>query len=559
MLADNSNLSADAKPLAMLVFAGEQLWPNIQSVLHWHQLSKKVEVVIIYYTLDEAHGRGAALRLQSFLESYFNGVRIVPHAGSPVSTPQSVRDGIVALMKTDPDHQWILNTTAGLKSMVLGLVELAGQPHLQLIYQEPSGEWFEVARVADSLGVEARKLEGINPLEMDVLPVTSLISSQFSSATEAVDLKFESVDALPLLRLTQEGIAQGWNWAAAFSACGLNAEKPEDILFAQYIGAGLMEMGVHNLAYNLRITGKRDRKEKLGIDLAVNHGGRLLVLDLKLRGGSQHIQDDEDTSIADARRALDLRQRLSGLAAQVVMVRPCRLFSEAERGLARTCNLEVIDQRDAPRIFSRLANLLKIPSRTPEIAGLEAILVEQVTQRGRLLVFGGEDDRLRRQEADSGAPEWVDVPTYLNRLQIERGQNWLLWSTRTEICLRLECPVNPPLELPSLIQTALSNFGRVRVETTPQGYEAIFIRDSALLGKLRQALAGFVNRRLETMVFFQVRSTKPSPPPTVLPASKRPLQATPAPPVLPVGYGTLDDLDAAVDQVFRPPSPPKGK
>jgi hypothetical protein len=248
---------------------------------------------------------------------------------------------------------------------------------------------------------------------------------------------------------------------------------------------------------------------------------------------------------------------LGGLALQIVLVRPCRTFTEAEHELAKACGVEVIDQRDAPRLFSRLAGLLKIPAMPPEMAAVEALLVEQVTQRGRLQVFGEEDGRVRQQEADSGGPEWVDIEAYLNRVRIERGQNWVLWATRAEIGLQLDRPANAPEELPELIQRALSNFGRVRVEISPTSYEAIFVRDNQRLAKLRQALAGFVNRRLETMVFVQVRPHTPSQAPSPPRPAARPVKAVSSPAYPMAGYGSLEDLDAAVDQVFQPKPPPK--
>jgi hypothetical protein len=280
------------------------------------------------------------------------------------------------------------------------------------------------------------------------------------------------------------------------------------------------------------------------------------VLDLERRGGGD-AEGAGDALALQLRPATDLRQRLGGLAVQIVLVRPCRIFTEAERELAKACGVEVIDQRDAPRLFSRLAGLLKIPALPPEMAGVEALLVEQVTQRGRLQVFGVEDDRLRRQEADSGGPEWVDIEAYLNRVRIERGQNWLLWASRAEMGLQLDRPPNAPEELPNLIQRALGNFGRVRVEISPNGYEAIFPRDNNRLVKLRQALAGFVNRRLETMVFVQVRPHTPSAPSGAPQPPARPVKPISSPAYPLAGYGSLEDLDAAVDQVFRPQPPPK--
>lgn len=551
----NASLSVEAKPLAVVVLSGEQLWPNLQGILHWQKGGAKVQEVFIYCTLEESPTRGPAQRLQRLIERCFAGTRVVLHAGSPASPSPEVRDTVQGWMNENPDRRWLLNATGGLKHMALGLAGFAGTPEVQVVYREVSGEWFELAPAADSPRLEARKLEGIAPLETDALPVADLVCSQFGTAAESVELTAEPVTALPMKRLTQEGITQSWNWPAVFAAAGMKTEAPGGALFEQYVGAGLLEIGVTNITRRLRLTNKRERKEKLEIDLVANHGGKMLVLDLELRGSG--LEKAADALALQLRTAVELRQRLEGLAIQMVLVRPCRVFTETDRELAKACGVEVIDQRDAPRLFSRLAGLLKISALPPEMAAVEALLVEQVTQRGRLQVFGEEDDRLRQQEADSGGSEWVDIQAYLNRVRIERGQNWVLWATRSEIGLQLDRPANAPEELPNLIQKALTNFGRVRVEIGLNYYEAIFLRENTRLIKLRQALAGFVNRRLETMVFVQVRSHTPSPAPGAPRPAARPVKPAASPAYPAAGYGSLDDLDAAVDQVYRPPSPPK--
>jgi hypothetical protein len=385
-------------------------------------------------------------------------------------------------------------------------------------------------------------------------PVADLIGSSFGTA-DTIEIAFAPIDSLPVKRLTLEGIARGWNWPAAFDACGQANDQPANSLFAHYVGAGLREMGVSNLAQRLCVTGKRERKLRQQMDLVAQHANKLLALDLKLRPESLAPANADESMTVLLRQALDTRKRLAGLAVQMVLVRPCRLFPEAERDLAKAIGIEVIDQRDAPRLFSRLGTLLEIPALPAEMIEVEAMLVQQIAERGRLLVFGAEGDRLRQQEADSGGPEWVDIEAYLNRVRTERGQNWLLWANATEICLRLERPAHPPAELPNLIQTALRNFGRCRVESTPNGYEVIFPREGTRFAELRQALAGFVNRRLETMVFVQVRPSQSAPAAPPVRSPRRPARAVVNPPPAALDYGSLDDLEVVVDQAIKPKTP----
>lgn len=65
--------------------------------------------------------------------------------------------------------------------------------------------------------------------------------------------------------------------------------------------------------------------------------------------------------------------RLGGLGARLVLLRPGRVFSKAQRLLASARRLDVLDQAEMPSAFSRLADLLGIalPER---LQGLEKLL-----------------------------------------------------------------------------------------------------------------------------------------------------------------------------------------
>jgi hypothetical protein len=171
----------------------------------------------------------------------------------------------------------------------------------------------------------------------------------------------------------------------------------------------------------------------------------------------------------------------------------------------------VVDQAEAPKLFSRLAGVLGL-SPLPELwSELERILVNLVATRGRRRVFGPEPRLLREQEAASGSNAVVDLEAYLARLCITRGQNWILWSDRERISLRLTKPANAPEHMQELIQNGLRIFGRVQVQAISGGYEAVFPRSDQALKLLQTALAGFVNRALDPMIFLQAAPKTPPP------------------------------------------------
>jgi hypothetical protein len=549
MAIEHQPVATEAKPLAMVIFSGASIWPGIQGLWHWRKAAGELKYVFILSPPGAASTRGPAQTLQRLIELSCPGTGVIQRPGSPPAAAREVRDALLAWQNEYPGCRWLFDMTDVLPSLTSALTGFVGQPDVQVVYRDNAGDWFELAAAPEV--PEPRKIDGIAPQDLNALPVSDLVWTQWGVSADALDFAAEKVEALPVKRLTQEGIARSWDWPAAFAACGIPGESPANARFARYLGAGLSEIGVNSLAHSLRLGLKRERKEKLELDLAASHNGRVLLMGLQLRSQVNEAPDTGETVMARLRQLLDARQKLAGLDPQMALLWPGRLFSESERELAKACGIEVIDQRDAPRVFSKLAAWLKITALPPEMAEVEALLVEQVAQRGRFRVFSAEDDRLRQQEADGGGPECVDIEAHLNRIRAERGQNWLLWATRTEIVLRLDRPDAAPVELPSLIQSALSSFGRVRVETTASGYDAIFARESGRLAKLRQAFAGFVNRRLETMVFVQARPHRTTPAPSAARAAERPVRNSPKPNQPPLGYGSLEDLDAAVDQALR--------
>jgi hypothetical protein len=215
--------------------------------------------------------------------------------------------------------------------------------------------------------------------------------------------------------------------------------------------------------------------------------------------------------------------------------------------MARACELEVVDQAEAPKLFSRLASLLKISPLPRPLLEIEKVLIELVALRGRRRVFGPESKLARDQESLSGTPVLVDVEKHLDRICAERGQNWVLWATRSQVYLRLSRPSVPPSQMPWLIQNSLKRFGRVQVEEIPHGYEAIFPRSDGVLAVLRQALAGYVNRPLDPLIFIQASPPTPPPPRKPLP---------PAAFSAPTG-NLMEELENVLDKVTEKPGTKK--
>jgi len=119
--------------LGMVLLASEQLWPNIQSLVHWRD---QLKCVCIYYTDDQRRSKQPALRLKEFCEKYIRDATIVmPH--SPLGMqPADVTKQLGNWIQHFDGLKWILNATGGTKLMTAGVLRLTGEPGVTVVYKE---------------------------------------------------------------------------------------------------------------------------------------------------------------------------------------------------------------------------------------------------------------------------------------------------------------------------------------------------------------------------------------------------------------------------------------
>lgn len=495
---------------SLVVMAGKQLWPALQCVSFWRNQPGGLGDVHLFFTLEEDQSKLPALRLARLLSLLFPELRLIVPAAGLGNLPQHFSAQVNLWMAATPDREWILTAAAEFQTAAFGLSSFVGRADTRIFLHDPRGDWFEWLALSEAPGSRFTDFPELRTTPMDALPVEVLMRSQCDGHDPRMELSSQPTAPLPVKWLTEVGAANGWNWPAAFKTCGQEIAEAPLALFKRYLAAALLEAGISQIARDLKF-GEANRKEPPVFDLVVNHHGRLVILDVDLTEEPDEQPGDVQPVPSQWRRARLSAEALSGLAARWVMVRPCRSFTDIERELAKSYGVTVVDQTEAPKLFSRLANVFGL-APLPELwSELERILVQLVATRGRRRVFGPEPRLLREQEAASGSSAVVDLESYLARLCITRGQNWILWSDRERISLRLTKPANAPEHMQELIQNGLRVFGRVQVQEISGGYEAVFLRSDQALKLLQTALAGFVNRALDPMIFLQAAPKTPPP------------------------------------------------
>lgn len=379
----------------MIVLASEQTWPNLLGLLHF---KNQVTALRIYHSGNLRASQGPAQRFQQWCHRQFPDleVRLSGEDNSCGICPHEVTAKVRDWITEEPEWNWIINVTGGLKLMVFGLTDLLlptgqtpDQTHNQnqrvrLIYRELTGQWFALQRDAKG-AVRALPFE-VSPTLADALDIETLAELQQGNQWMP-----QNAERLPVFDLVRAGFDTQWNWVSAFARCGLNAPKQGN-LFEKFVAAVLLHMGVERVAINLQ-TGQ-DGAHQSEVDVACLRHNRLYVFDCKLTTTEQLPGDrQEKTSLVT--EVCDTAQRLNsmgGVNARGFLLRPSRDYSEKLQELASSLRVQIWDRRAMRHFVGKLSEELNFPHEewSEELQRAHAFLEEKL---------GPEDEAFCRRES----------------------------------------------------------------------------------------------------------------------------------------------------------------
>jgi hypothetical protein len=393
-----------APPTAMIVLAREQLWPNIHGLVHW---SHTLRHFCIYHTADEDRSARPARRLAALCRSLSPAVTVHLPAEPSGILPDEVHEQVRLWKEQIPGQTWVINATGGNKLMFAGALRSVAEPHTTLVYRELADRcWYEL--VSDTTGPVARRTEAFAHTGTDTLPVETLVKAQW----DAPDTKITSdlPRPLPILELTRAVLQTGWDWRRAFRQAGLPGAETPGILFERYVAAVLLELGVSNLICNV-VQRSRDGETLQEIDLVANSGGRLAIIDCKLRSEEEEGKHEERIT-SQIRQAALTRRELGGLDAALLLLRPNRTFSDDLRDLAGGLRLRVVDARDVHSFFTHLARFFGVTQLPPALEQAEK-LVQASLAAGATRAFCREGRELSELLRCSASRALVDLDACL--------------------------------------------------------------------------------------------------------------------------------------------------
>ncbi len=443
----------------LVVFVGDGHWPAIQAVSHWSAGAAPLGKVSLCVPTGQGGADGRARGLERWVRETLPDAAVELVEG--MDRPRAVRVWMAGLLagpgdgtgtgdgtqecrgeameSHSPAPEWVVDVSGLAPLGWAGLTEVIGQRAVRVVGRHPELGWVEYLG-EESGEVGLRAWEELRREGTDGLSVAALVRSQFGRG----EMRYRFVegaepDAVSVVALTQTGIRCGWRWGEAFEAAGVTGAAAAGgrsvDFFARYLQVLLRSLGVANV---VRGTG-----EEAGVSRGmvwVNQGGRLAALDLGAPESAEDQPGQERSLAVELVCAAERVRALAGLGVSYVLIRPGHRLGETERELAQARGVRVFEERDCHELPERLAQWFGIPMST-ESTEASRLLRVHLAESGRARVFGEEAWVVREQTAGGGDPVLADVDTWLQRIQVVRGQNWMTWTHRNRICIRVPAEV----------------------------------------------------------------------------------------------------------------------
>lgn len=419
------------RPQAMVVLASEQLWPNIEGIVYWHEQAGGLTDLFIYFTEDKQKSAEPARRLKVFVERLYPRivsrpairVHLLDEPGQPL--PHAVFATIRHWVESYPQHHFIVNVTGGTKLMNAGALAAMHLPRTTVVYRELSGQWFLIRLASENQVSESLS---IRQDVCDHIPVEHLVEAQY--CPEGMSWDSSPAPKVPVEDMVELGLRYDWNWGQIFRQCRLAWEDQAGKLFEKFVAGCVQALGIREVRINLELKNEAGLAAQ-EVDIAANYHGRIFLIDCKLtaaeEGSEEYRGSRRSSTTFQILQAESTRRALGGLGAKVLLIRPSRDFKEVHRQLLSTLGVEGIGAIDTPDFFRKLAKFFGISEdRLPQPIGKAQSLLDRAKFEEGVLEFfqrsywdkGGVRSHLRLPHPDPKA-----FANHIERLK----QDWMVY------------------------------------------------------------------------------------------------------------------------------------
>ena len=367
-------------PTGLICIVSAQIWPNLLGLLH---LYPEVDVLCLYHSSHEGVSQGPARRFRDWCGRQFPDleVRLSGDEGHVGTSPEEVAAMVQSWIEARPDWNWIVNLTGGTKLMTCGLSDLIGAPivgeRARFVYREINGENYWLTR--DSAGRIVSQSFETAPDLADDLDIELLAELQQGDKWLP-----QRARTLPILAMVAAGLRHRWNWSNVFDDCEIKVgeDRGNGRLFEEFVAAALLQMGVRQVAINLK-TGAKDQHES-EVDVVCLHHNQLHLFDCKLPTSQQLGKQKNAVMVTEINDTANRLRDMGGVGGKGYLLRPSRDYNGPQKKLAQRFQLEIWDRPVMTRFFDKLGEILEISPLqwTEELRQANAYLHDHVASDG---------------------------------------------------------------------------------------------------------------------------------------------------------------------------------
>lgn len=342
----------NANPVSIITIASEQVLPQLVFAVHFLSNRSFNGVLHVIYTNDHRRSQVPAKLLVGLLKEKFPQaeIRLAKRAIQPL--PEEVV-GIVKeiIGSAHPDTHWIMNATGGTKLMSAVLIEKAGQKNVTVVYQELSqNKWYQIKRdsirglFSEEMLMKDRPLSGYS--------IPELLRTQLSVPDKkSFNLSVGSGLELDFFKFMNLQIKYVGNYFSTFQELNQTVDRSKNV-FEMIIYNMVKSFGL-DVVGNVVLSGKDGKQYLQEIDVIANNGHKLIFIDCKLRTAEEEGRLVEKIT-SQIRQAVATRNEFGGLGAEMILLRPNRVFKEDERELCQLHKLKFIESSQVAELMPHL-------------------------------------------------------------------------------------------------------------------------------------------------------------------------------------------------------------
>jgi hypothetical protein len=368
-----------------LHLAGRQIAPNAQATLAAFRAQMLGELVVLH-TRNERESSTPARQFSHIARGLGEDAELSCRLVKVEETAQSVHAAAVRLLAEPSAHRWVLHATGGNKPMSAGLMMLAAHPRVAgVIYRDLELGWSlfrldaQGAPISEPLSEQHPQFGFLFEPQsaLQGWPLEQLLMCQLGEPNWRL-----TANTLPSDIQVDQWLVHGCQGSGGrFRTYGPFAKghthlPPEGMAFEAMVGLMLKAAGCPQVLWSAEVQDQAGSPQ-FETDLLACHRDQIVLYNIKL--------SNDAAKTAQVREAAQTAQRLGGLSARAVLLRPNWPDSASVAQFAQSQRVTLLRRKEVGRMLDALVAPLGLSlPKQPPIERLRETLRQHAARCGEV-------------------------------------------------------------------------------------------------------------------------------------------------------------------------------